>query len=181
MWYVAQTDIGAEHDAMVKCRNALDLQVAAQIFTPTSEKMKKYQGQWHLTDSVMFPGYIFIESDEDSETLEKLLWRIPNVVTPVKIGGGFNPITKEEEDFLREMMDDRYQIRISTGYIVDDELVIKYGPLFGKAALIRKIDRHKRLAVMDVSLWKETRSVNVGLEVLAKMTGEEYALRRCAS
>ena len=56
-----------------------------------------YEGSWHLDDDILFAGYIFIESDSDSKTLEKLLWRIPNVVSPVRIGGDFNALNKEEE------------------------------------------------------------------------------------
>ena len=180
MWYVTQTSVDKEYESIEKCRRALDESVVSRIFTPVSEMMKKYQGEWHITNSVLFPGYIFLESDTDSRTLEKLLWRIPGVVTPVKIGGGFNPITKEEEIFLREMMDENYHVRFSTGYIVDNQLVIKHGPLDGKTALVRKIDRHKRLAMMDVSIFQETKIVKVGLEVVAKLTGEEYAQMKSA-
>lgn len=174
MWYVARAPIGTEHDAVSKCRKALDTQIAPWIFTPVGEFLKKYNGEWHLTQNVMFPGYIFIESSEASDKLEKLLWRIPDVVTPVTIGGGFYPITDDEETFLQEMMDKDSVVRMSTGYIVDDRLVIKWGPLQNKTKQIRKIDRHKRWAYVDVSLWQECRSVRVGMEVVARLTAEEY-------
>ena len=93
MWYIAHTTVGRELDAVDKCRKTIPEDIAAKVFT------------WHLDDDILFAGYIFIESDSDSKTLEKLLWRIPNVVSPVRIGGDFNALNKEEEQYLRQLMD----------------------------------------------------------------------------
>lgn len=174
MWYVVQTSVGMEHTAVEKCSHALEKNMVTQIFTPEIEVKKHYLKEWHTKLQVMFPGYVFLESSARSRELEKLLWRISGVVKPVKIGGDFNPITAEEEAFLREMMDENHFIRISVGDIIDGELIIRNGPLNGKTAYVKKIDRHRRLAMLDISLWKEDRSVPVGLEVVYKLTRAEY-------
>lgn len=174
MWYVTQTTAGKEFDAIRKCRKALDEKMASHIFTPVSETMIKIKGEWRLTQNPIFPGYVFIETTAEQKTLEKLFWRIPGTVTPVRVGGGFYPIREDEEEFLRSLMDEEYHIRISTGYIVDDRLVIQNGPLDGQTEQITKINRHTRSAIMEVSLWREIRTVKVGLKVIARLTGEEY-------
>ena len=38
----------------------------------------------------------------------------------------------------------------------------------------RKIDRHKRLAEVEVRLFEESQQMKLGLEVKAKVSGEEY-------
>lgn len=173
MWYVAQTACGKERAAIEECRNALPENLAARIFAPRYQYRKKYQGQWHTEEAAAFPGYVFIESENPTE-LEEALERIPHTVTPVRIGDGFYPIRAEEETFLRQMLDEQDCIRNSVGYLVDGQLLVTQGPLKAATARIRKIDRHKRLAEVEVQLFEESRRVKLGLEVKAKVSGEEY-------
>ena len=92
----------------------------------------------------------------------------------MRIGDGFYPIRAEEETFLRQMLDEQDCIRYSVGYLVDGQLLITKGPLKAATARVRKIDRHKRLAEVEVQLFEESRRVKLGLEVKAKVSGEEY-------
>lgn len=170
MWYIAHTTVGRELDAVDKCRKAIPEDIAARVFSPIWQHAKKYEGSWHLDDDILFAGYIFIESDSDSKTLEKLLWRMPNVVSPVRIGGDFNALNKEEEQYLRQLMDEYNCIAMSYGYIVDDQLMIYKGPLSGKSDMVKKIDRHKRIADIEVYLWHQPKRVRVGLEIIDKIT-----------
>lgn len=173
MWYVVQTADGKEIDAIEKCQRAIPGSVATAIFSPHYEYMRKYQGVWHVIEAVLFPGYVFIESEQAQE-LERYLEHIAGVVTPVCIGGGFYPIRRDEEEFLRSMFDETYCIRYSLGYIVDEKLIVEHGPLYGKTQYITRIDRHKRIADFKLHLFDKERKVKVGLEVPARLTSEEY-------
>ena len=75
---------------------------------------------------------------------------------------------------LRRMMDENDCIRFSVGYLVDQVLIVKEGPLQGFTEAVRWIDRHKRAALVEISLFNERRKMKVGLEVKAKLTAEEY-------
>jgi hypothetical protein len=72
------------------------------------------------------------------------------------------------------MLDETYCIRYSVGYIVEGELLVESGPLLGKTERITRIDRHRRVADMVLSLFREEKKVQVGLKVPGKMTAEEY-------
>lgn len=173
MWYVVQTTSGREQTAIEKCRNALSRDIAADIFVPICQFEKLYQKQWKTVTETAFPGYVFIESDQ-GELLEKTLRRISDVVTPVCIGGGFYPIRKEEEEVLKKLMDETNCIRTSIGYLVDEKLIVSQGPLDTFAGSVKWINRHKRVAELEISLFSEPRKMWVGLEVKGKMTGDEY-------
>ena len=173
MWYIAHTTAGRELDAVDKCRKAIPEDIAAKVFSPIWQHAKKYEGTWHLDDDILFAGYIFIESDSDSKTLEKLLWRIPNVVSPVRIGGDFNALNKEEEQYLRQLMDEYNYIAMLYGYIVDNQLMIYKGPLSGWSDMVKRIDRHKRIADIEVYLWHQPKRVRVGLEIIDKITNTD--------
>lgn len=173
MWYVVQTISGNERAAVEKCRHALGKDVADTIFVPSYQYQKKYQGSWHMERKVLFDGYVFIDST-CPERLEEELAHIKGSVTPVRIGGSFYPIRKEEEQFLKLLLAGTDCIASSTGYLVNQKLVIEQGPLClwnGKTDFIRKIDRHKRIAELEVVLWKEARRMKVGLEVKGKVEG----------
>lgn len=177
MWYVVKTAVGQEKKAIEKCRNAIPVSVVTEMFSPTYEYMRRYQGTWHTIVGVLFPGYVFMESDA-KEKLEEYLERIPDVVSPVCIGGGFYPISKEEEEFMRSLFDDTYCIRYSLGYLVDKELIVEKGPLRGKSQYVTRIDRHMRCADITLYLFQKERKVQVGLEVPARMTAREYEERK---
>ena len=168
MWYVLQTKSGYEDSAVEKCGHMLSRYDAGKAFTLHYCYEKKYLGEWHTEKNVLFPGYLFVDSNTDAGLLEEKLKTIPDVAVPVIIGDGFYPVSSDEEDFLKSMSDNENCISMSVGYINSGQLVIEKGPLKGKEESIKKIDRHKRTAFMEISLLHEIRTVKVGLEVKAK-------------
>ena len=57
---------------------------------------------------------------------------------------------------------------MSRGIIKSGELVILSGPLMGRTAQVKKIDRHKRLAYVEVEMLGRKNLVKLGLEVIEK-------------
>ena len=68
---------------------------------------------------------------------------------------------------LSELAGPNHLIAASEGAIVDGRLVVYSGPLAGREDLVTKIDRHKRVAYLDMSLLGRS-SVRMALEVVAK-------------
>ena len=64
-------------------------------------------------------------------------------------------------------------VAMSEGYIEGDEIVVLSGPLMGRTAQIKKIDRHKRLAYLDVCMCGRTKMVKLGLEIVRKKAKTE--------
>lgn len=52
--------------------------------------------------------------------------------------------------------------------IEGDEVVILNGPLMGHVGLIKKIDRHKRLAYLEIEMLGRKKNVKIGLEIVGK-------------
>ena len=115
----------------------------------------------------MFPGYLFIESDEVEELFHELR-KIPELTKLLGYGQDIVAISKEEEDFLRKITGGEETVEISYGFKDGDRIVIKEGCLVGMESIIRKIDRHKRKAYIDVNLLGVTRQVEIGLELVEK-------------
>ena len=174
MWYVLQVTAGREDSICEDCKKVFLGEVASQIFVPKYVWLKKMKGIRKKEVKPLFAGYLFAESDRP-DALEKRLQVFQNV-KPVRIGGGFYPIRKEEEDTLIQLWGKEKLVRFSTGYLVEGELKVTDGSLKNKnfSEKIRKIDRHNRLAEMELPLFGETRIVRIGLEVKAKISREEY-------
>lgn len=57
---------------------------------------------------------------------------------------------------------------MSTGFIQGDKIFVTEGPLQGKEGLIIKIDRHKRIAYLQLSMFNKETIAKVGLEIISK-------------
>lgn len=175
MWYVIQIKRGSEKDMCKKCRQALPMPVCSCVFVPKFRKVMKVKGVWKKEEEILFPGYLFVET-KNAEEVEKYLEPLYGATKPVYIGGGFYPIRDEEEEFLRSIMNGNYVLNISKGYIVDGNLVVTKGPLVQYADHVKWFDRHKRIGELELALWGERKTVRVGLEVVARVTEEEFEI-----
>jgi transcriptional antiterminator NusG len=59
---------------------------------------------------------------------------------------------------------------MSKGIIEGDHIIVESGPLKGYEGFIKKIDRHKRIAFIDVELFNTVTTVKVGLEIVSKFS-----------
>lgn len=171
MWYVVRAMIGREESAAEMCKTAVGM-IAKRIILPKCQFNRRWHGEYKMIEKVTFPGYFFIDSD-DPKALEELLLRIPSVVTPVRIGGGFHPIKEAEEEILNDMMDENDLVLSSTGNIVDGKLIVDEGPLKGLEDKVKKFDRHDRWADLEMELFDECKTMRVGLQIVSRMNGEE--------
>lgn len=116
----------------------------------------------------MFPGYIFIDSDNPQQIYEHL----KNVPELTKMLGRdkneFTSIEAGKEAMFKAMVNDNYEIPLSVGVIEGDKVIVKEGPLSGMEGLIKKIDRHKRVAVLNAQMFEQDVDIRIGLEIIEK-------------
>lgn len=166
MWHVVHTMIGREESAMEQCKVAVGM-TANRFILPKCQFNRRWHREDKLIEKVAFPGYFFIDSDTPKELLE-LLYRIPTIVTPVRIGGGFHPIKEEEVKVLEQMMDGNDVIQASVGNVVDGNLIVDKGPLKGWEGRVKKYERHDRWADVELPLFDECKTMRVGLQIVTR-------------
>ena len=167
MWYVIQVRTGTEEEIQRQCENIIDNSILERSFIPRYEQERKYQGKWHTELKVLFPGYVFLASGDQ----EKLFFELKRVMGLTKLlgtGETVVPLTDEETDFLLKLGGEEQTVEMSEGIIENDRVVVLSGPLKGNEGLIRKIDRHKRKAWLEVEMFGRTVEMQVGLEVVGK-------------
>ena len=74
----------------------------------------------------------------------------------------------EQEKLLQSFLGKENHMKMSAGYIKDGTAFITQGPLQGKEKMIRKIDRHKRLARLEIPIGDKFREIRAGLEITSK-------------
>lgn len=127
---------------------------------PTYDRMKRYQGQWHVEQGIAFPDIIFLES-EDPDTLEQELHdKYPD--------SRMIRLSLEQKGLFTQLFGEEKHMSLSKGHIRQGQTCVTQGPLQGKEELIRKIDRHKRLARLEVPAGEGHLQMYGGLEILTK-------------
>lgn len=167
MWYVAQVRIGTEESIRIQCEKNVSAEVLERCFIPYYEEKKRIRGEWTVQKKVLFPGYVFIVSGE----LEKVYEELRNVIGLTKLigmGQEIVPLDGREVEFLKRIGGEEQVVEMSEGVIEMSKVMITSGPLVGMEGLIKKIDRHKRKAWLEVEMFRRLQTVQVGLEIVAK-------------
>lgn len=173
MWYVAQVNSGQESAVRDMCKQMIDSEILQDCFIPEYETMRKIKGEWCTIRQRLFPGYLFVVTDSISSLLPKLRG-IPADIRLLGQNGGEGavlPLSMEEQDWIIAFTDETHCVRMSEGYIEGETITVTQGPLLGQEAIIRKVDRHKRRAVIEMTMFGRTTTATIGLEVVRKTAG----------
>ena len=68
MWYVMQVQTGNEEMIIKLCEQVINTKKYERIFLPKCVTLKKRRGEWKELIQTLFPGYIFIDTDENRIT-----------------------------------------------------------------------------------------------------------------
>ena len=159
LWYVVQTVGGQE-------KHVLDL--IQESFIPQYEVKKRIQGAWKMRTEVLLPGYIFVITDRPGE-LREALRSVPKFTRLLGNNDVFTPLDDQEVAFINAFTEpDHRVVEFSNGVVEGDEIVILNGPLMHQTGLIKKLDRHKRLAYLEFEILGRKKTVKVGLEVVRR-------------
>ena len=136
------------------------------IFHPFCDRLKKYQGVWHLEQKCLFSHCIFLEGD-NREKLEDFL-QLHYLELRKETGKSvFMAVDETAMGVLQELCGKHASVGVSRGYIHQGNTYVTEGPLKGKERIIRKIDRHKRLARITIPIPGKNLA-DVALEIYAK-------------
>ncbi len=168
-WDVGQVHAGTDAAPLAPSRTLLDPSILHESFVPEFETMWKSSAGWRPERRLLFPGYLFFVTDN----IEALAAGLTNVPNRVRILGDeenlFMALSDAERDWFLAFIDQDRVVRMSEGVIESDQVRITKGPLMGKEARIRKVDRHKRCAFVEVDMFGRKTTARVGLEIVRKM------------
>ena len=182
MWYVVQVTTGQEQqvcDLVTRIAAKEGEQPDAHVgpgkpllqecLVPTYETERKYHGEWQTRRYKLFPGYVIAVTDH----VDLLNRQLRSVRTFTRILGNedaFIPLDRAEMAFIDSFTSQRHRvIRMSHAVKEGDTVRVTDGPLVGQEASIRKVNRRKGTAIVEMAMFGRTLQVEIGLAVV---TGE---------
>lgn len=174
MWYVIQVRVSSEESIKKQCEKRIPETVLQSCFIPYYESKRKVAGTWKTKRKILFPGYVFLVSD-DAEQLFLALKKVEGLTKLLGSGGDVVALSEKEVATLRRLGGDEQVMEMSEGIIVGSRVAVRTGPLCGLEGCIRKIDRHKRKAWLELQMFGREQIVEVGLEITEKISAERYS------
>jgi len=143
-------------------------------FIPSKEILFRRNGITSKINEICFRGYIFIESehciDEFIIRICPFIRMINEIYKIVNYGDKQDIAMRENErTMLKGLYGSNYCIKGSVGFIESDRIRIIEGALMGIESIIKKINRHKREAIIEIEFMGGLRQITVGLEIVEKI------------
>ena len=170
MWYVTQVMTGSEETTKKLCV-ACEVCSEEDVFYFKVERQLRLGGQIRTVLKIMFPGYLFWElsSEEEAVRLKQHLREIPRMTKLLQTGNELVPVSPEEEELLRNLGGEDHIIDMSKGIIDGDRVIVSQGPLRGYEYRIKKVNRHNRMAMLEVDLCHRMIKMPLGLDIVQKI------------
>ncbi|MBP3208567.1 MAG: antiterminator LoaP [Oscillospiraceae bacterium] len=166
MLYVIQVFTSKEHRVAECCRQALS--EGQEIFVPLYKRQKKIRGKLETVTLVLYPGYIFCETDDPVRLFAELKG-IKELTKLLRSDEDIIPVEPKEAEALYKLFGQDHVVEVSTGYIEGGRVRITAGPLEHFEGQIIRVDRHKRAAVIELDFMGRKTQTTVGLEVVDKI------------
>ncbi|MDR2091536.1 MAG: hypothetical protein LBP62_07830 [Clostridiales bacterium] len=75
-------------------------------------------------------------------------------------------VSEDEQRALQYLIGDKRCIETSVGFAEGDKIVVTAGALTGKESIIKRINKHKRQAVIEIEFFGAISEMTVGLEII---------------
>lgn len=165
MWCVVHVRDGGEEHTEDFVAGLLPENIYARCFHLIRSRRKKYEGQWQTVYEDLFPGYVFIDTDQP-DMVYKELKKTPKPKLLFSDDEYVSALEKHESDFIEKLADENGRIGISTVRIgTDGKIHYLSGPLSGMGNMVRRVNLHKRIAEIEAEVMGRKRILYLGIEI----------------
>ena len=163
-WYVLFVETGRETLIQKWIQYFFDQSVCISI-VPKRRLIESKQGKKYSVVKTMFPGYVFINTDMCVEVYYKLA-KVPNMIRVLNNGSYWSNINDDEITSIVNLVGDNGIVDYSKIFIENSKVFVKDGPLLGMEGIIKKVDKHRSRAKIELILMGELRLIDVGIEMI---------------
>ena len=167
MYYVLWTTTGKEEKTRQMISEFVDHALYTRCVIPYKLKRHYFGSKSELVKMLLFPSYVFVETERIEEFIQAINW-FPGFNVILHTDDFYCPIYKHEEYFLQKLLNDHDIIDISEGYLEGDQIRVTSGPLLGQEGHIKRVNRRKGIAVLEMHLFNRTTEVSLGLDLISK-------------
>ena len=167
MYYVLWTNTGNEEKTRQMIYDFADPALYTRCLIPYKLKRHYLGSTSRLVKIILFPSYIFIETDHIKEFVNNINW-FPGFKVVLHMDDLYCPLYKHEEQLILRLINDHDIIDISTGYMEGDKVKVISGPLLGQEGNIKKVKRRQGVAILEMNIFNRVTEVSLGLDLIAK-------------
>lgn len=153
IWYLLNCQGREEQATVDQCKKFVSAALLEAAWIIRCQKLLRYQGEWHVAERNLFPGYVMLsvpDGQESRNALEEVLAGIFPQSSRGERNGSFYAVGRSREERLKKLCRGSTLVCLSRGCIYGRDLIVTGGPLAGYEGSIRKIDRHKRTAWVEM-------------------------------
>lgn len=165
MWCVVHVRDGKEEHMEDFVAGLLPESLNVRCFHLIRSRKKKYEGQWQTVHEDLFPGYVFIDTDQPDKVYRELK-RTPKPKLLFSNEEYVSTLEKKESDLMERLADKKGRIGLSKVRIgVDGKVSYLSGPLLGMGNLVRRVNLHKRVVEIEAELMGRKRILYLGIDI----------------
>ncbi|MCG8453856.1 MAG: hypothetical protein MI717_11820 [Spirochaetales bacterium] len=134
------------------------------VHFPQRQLMQKMSGKMVHKLQPVFPGYLFLSSQDFPSKLFRLITRLPDVFYFLPRQNSPQPLSLEDVDLIKPLLLSPKGITslIDVHFDEDDRIVVHHGPFSGYEGRIIKVDRRKRRMRVALSLYGDGLHIDFG-------------------
>ena len=166
MWYVIQVKSGEETDMKALLDKLRTDGAYGECFIPLFEDVRRSGGKCRIVFRRLFPGYLFIESDEPDRIFETLkgIPEFTRLLGTTEADGNkvFIPVGEQDREFMETMFDGGL-MHLSYVHMGRNGRIDKIaGPLANYKNHITKLELRHRMAIVEAEMFGKKRKVKFG-------------------
>lgn len=167
MWYVIQTKSGKENELKTYMDSTIGPSVYDRCYVPVYEEVRKRSYGTRIVFRKLFPGYLFVETDEPDKLYQELK-SVPKFTRLLGVekedsGAAFFPVEKNDVEFLDSILEDGIMhvsyVHLSKTHRIDKVI----GPLSKYRNHIVKMEYRHRYAIVAMDVFGKSRRIEFGL------------------
>ena len=166
MWYVIQTLTGKEEKCRQMIQRDCDSSTYERCVVAYVQRKKREKGAWVTKIEKFAPSYVFLKSHM-IELFALELSKMIGFSVLLQNDNIYLPLFPQEEKLLEHLLGNGDTIAESYGVKVGQTIQVTAGPLQGMEGMIKYIDRHKRIAVVEMELFDRKVEMKLALEVVS--------------
>ncbi|MCL2293711.1 MAG: antiterminator LoaP [Spirochaetes bacterium] len=165
-YFVIQLLTGKEESFLKYAKNSLS-EENIRFFWLRRELFIKKLGKMKKSVSSIFPGYIFIESEDISYDFYKKIRRFPGFCRFLRNNDDIRALPHDDKRLVYQLSSNGEIAGISRVYFnEDDRIRVISGPMKGLEGEIAKVDKRKKRAKIRLKLYENSFLIDFGFELI---------------
>lgn len=175
MYFAIHVQGGKEKTIIEVINNKLDKTHFDEVFSPVRESIRKKDGKEYTISEVLFPGYIFVSTNNPKAFAAELFY-IPQYARMLgrdESSGDYLPLSEEEVVMMDTLCGKEVDRTLKASLIQLEEgkkVKVVYGQLQGLEGYIYKVDLHKRICTLRISILGNKLDLNVPISYVKKQS-----------